>query len=353
MRIIRNFLNDNIIQNSCMILTILLIIGLTSCSGARSIRTGSNVIKTVKKTPATVQFKEIKKEPEIIKPAEKSIEEETEKTDYSKLAEIVGGRLPTLREQMQNLADSQDTMRNDISKIQNDINEIKNILNDMNLNTASNTKVISKYPETGKSNITEAPSSKPSTQLLSDENISKKRALLKNKMSKNINEQKDKSENIIPSEERIKNISKPVNNNNLPVKTNRTDNKNTQNSELSNDSKLMSAKDLFGKKNYLAAIDEFSTALNSQPEKSREAEINYYLGECYYFINENEKAIEYLNKVLTSTNKQYMDAARIRKAEANLKAGKISAAKEDYQALIKNHPGSSFIPKARKMLQQL
>jgi len=70
-------------------------------------------------------------------------------------------------------------------------------------------------------------------------------------------------------------------------------------------------------------------------------------------MSDYDKSIEFMNKVLNSQDSQYLDGARIRKAEANLKSGKIIEAKADYQALIRNHPSSNYVPKARKMLQQL
>lgn len=109
----------------------------------------------------------------------------------------------------------------------------------------------------------------------------------------------------------------------------------------------------FKNRNYSAAAEHFIRSLREVSSKKQEAEINYYIGESYYFLNNYTASSDYFNKVLSYGEGDKLDAARIRKAEANLKAGNINEAKSDYQALIRNHPGSSHIPKARKMLQQL
>src|SRR5690606_27926529 len=112
-------------------------------------------------------------------------------------------------------------------------------------------------------------------------------------------------------------------------------------------------KDYLAKQDYKNAIASFKSALSTVTSKMKEAEIEYLIGESYYFLGDYDRTIEFMNKVLSAKESSLQDGARLRKAEANLKSGKVSDAKAEYQTLIRDHPSSNYVPQARKMLQQL
>ena len=322
-----------------LILIIVIFMSLNSCSGVRSIRGAGSHYKS-----PIVKSEELISKEELADDIQSNVAiADTERTDdskYSKLVEIVGDRLPTIREQMQVLADSQNSIKQEIYAMKEDINQIRNLITDMKTIVENTSLSAMKYPETG------APSKSNNYTLLSDEN-SKDDELIVNK-DKNKFKKKAISETFMLSDEKVKESPKAgkmsaiepnVSSSNTDVKF-----------EIES---YRTGLEHFKNRNYSAAAEHFIRSLREVSSKKQEAEINYYIGESYYFLNNYTASSDYFNKVLSYGEGDKLDAARIRKAEANLKAGNINEAKSDYQALIRNHPGSSHIPKARKMLQQL
>lgn len=316
-----------------------------SCSGVRSIRGGYVDMKIESQTN---QVEEDAVElPEELTKVLKQEPVQTKTQDYSKLVEVVGDRLPTIREQMQVLAGSQDSIKNEITIIKNDIEQIKHLLSDLKGTVDDFIPAGTRMPITGKP-ATDLPKAKSLSnndngyELLSDEK-SKPSVPQNNRQTI---AKKAMKETFLQSDEKVQKVKQ------RPIKEVKTTSEPIPIVEVDNDA-LILGKELYKKQNYKAAIDKLTQALQSETSKKIESEINYLIGESYYFSSNYEQAIDYFNKVLNVNDSPFMDAARIRKAEANLKSGKISEAKADYQALIKNHPGSSHIPKARKMLQQL
>jgi tetratricopeptide (TPR) repeat protein len=350
-----NILNNKlyfIVQICGLILTSLIILSFTSCSSVRSIRNGKlNTIKNNQfdsKSEIAQPIDEINKFEKIISKNDTSNSKLL--NEYSTFANIVGSRLPTIREQMQLMSDSQDTMRTDIANVKKDINEIKDLLLDLKETIVDYSNQSTRLPVTGgtsndaiTSNMSDAKSNK-SAILLPDEQVNTINNSKKiNKIEKNKLSKKTISETFILSDEKV--------NNNSPKQIQK--NVKSNENEFAVNNFLNQAKDFYNKRNYLSAIEFLEKALLVETSNKQESEINFYLGDSHYFVGNYDKSIEYLNKVINSQVSNYQDAARIRKAESNLKSGKVSEAKIEYQALIKNHPSSNYVPKARKMLQQL
>lgn len=338
-----------------LLLCTLLISVNFGCSGVRSIRGGSVDSKS-KNTPviAEVAKSDIKTDeimpisPEITKSDVKNEENKSkifEKKDYGKLADIVGDRLPTIREQMQSLAGSQDSIKSEMTKMKNDIEEIKFLLSDLKGTIDDYIPAGTRLPMTGKQTSDITPKSDNAFKLVSDENVDSEPIIKPKKESKQAMAKKAMSETFLQSDEKAKS--------NVPNNKVRNQTEIQTTPAQSNNETFSLGKENFKNRNYKAAIENLTQALKTETSKKQESEINYFLGESYYFMNNLESSIEYLNKVLSVPESSYLDAARIRKAEANLKSGKVKEAKADYQALINNHPGSNYIPKAKKMLQQL
>jgi TolA-binding protein len=80
---------------------------------------------------------------------------------------------------------------------------------------------------------------------------------------------------------------------------------------------------------------------------------NYWLGESHFGLNQYDKAISYFDKVLKSGSASKKDDAMIMIAEAQVRSGKINEAKKMFNSFITVYPQSQFVPRAKKMLQQL
>ncbi len=344
-----------------LLLSILLL--LNSCSGLRSVRHSriispkqNNISKKIDNDNISSnknnQIEEVKNE-------QNSNNIDTD--DYTKLANIVGSRIPTLREQMQFLSKTQDSIKYDISEVKNEIQQIKNLITDLRAEIDDYFPAGEKLPMTGYNKdknfySNNNSNNSQSTKLLSDEKINsvpkQQTNIAKTQNIKN----KAINETYLVSDEKAKQTkvtTKTVKNKPSTIPNNTHNNNTNNNNNLSDNSQLLEGKSLYSKKDYSNAIEVLNNALKSETSKTQEAEINFLIGESYYFLTNYDKAIEFMNKVISTPGNQYIDGARIRKAEANLKSGKVSEAKEDYQALIRNHPTSNFVPQARKMLQQL
>ncbi|MBX3043449.1 MAG: tetratricopeptide repeat protein [Candidatus Kapabacteria bacterium] len=346
--------NGYFANNLWLILFIVSILIISSCSGVRSIRSGNNLyhpkqdITKDNNESGSIESPEPKEmisnekidDSEFIEP--QAIQNEAK--DYSKLAGIVGDRLPTIREQMQDLGKSQELIKNDIAQMQDDIREIRNLIYDLKGTVDDYIPAGTRLPVTGNIKVNED-KKQSSFELLPDEKVADKK--IETKPKNTMITKKAISETFLKSDESSVKKSSPKAQIKNEVAT-KTDDVNIGINPLFNE-----GKELYSTKKYSEAIESLKKALSQETSKKQESEINFYLGESYYFINKYDLSIDYLNKVLSFNDSPFLDAARIRKAEANLKSGNISEAKADYQALIKNHPGSNHIPKARKMLQQL
>ena len=84
-----------------------------------------------------------------------------------------------------------------------------------------------------------------------------------------------------------------------------------------------------------------------------QSQCNYLFGEAYFGIGQYDKAVNYFSKVVSSSKASRKDEAQNMIAESLIRSGQIPQAKEAFKSLIAQFPKSDYIPKAKKMLQQL
>lgn len=252
-------------------------------------------------------------------------------------------RLPTLREQMfllnkkQNeLAEKIDTMDSDIEGVKNDIKEIKNILknNDetnklINATNIKSNNIKSDSKQSG---------NKGSFLLVSDQKAKEK--TLAKSHSKLNKEQIEKQaiketfmEGIEPKNEakiRTEEDTKPQ----VPVDLN-------------------DAITTFKNKEYGLAVNKFKAIIQNGKAGVNENEIDYYIGESYYGLKDYKSALDYFDKIIKSKSTNRKPESQMRIAEINMVSGNAREARSAYETLILNFPKSDYVPKARKMLQQL
>lgn len=116
---------------------------------------------------------------------------------------------------------------------------------------------------------------------------------------------------------------------------------------------LNSAIDFVSKQEFNKAIDELNKLASQEKEPVALSNCNYWLGESYFGLREYNKAIQHYQKVLKVSNSPKNDNAQIMIAEAHVRSGQVAEAKRAFESLIEKYPQSNFVPRAKKMLQQL
>ena len=116
---------------------------------------------------------------------------------------------------------------------------------------------------------------------------------------------------------------------------------------------IQEAINLIKNKDFNQAISSLNSLAATEKDPSTLAGCNYWLGEAHFAIKEWDKSIQYYQQVLRSKDSQYKDNAQAMIAEIHCRVGKINEARQAFSELIEKYPSSQYIPRARRMLQQL
>lgn len=232
-------------------------------------------------------------------------------------------KIPTLREQMQQLVQDQEEMKSGISEIRDDVEEIKEALSAIKRKIEAAEKFSPVNKEEKKDNNQQ------------DYKIAKT-------ANKKYSLKADETVNLSPQKK--KTAPKP--------KTKIKSNEDKSNSEEIISSFFKDGTDSYEKGDYSAAIKSFEKVLDSQKDSEISKEAAYYLAESYFKQKQYENAEKYFEE-LTGESNFNPESAHIMLAESKVMQGKVEEAKVEYEALIKKFPKSEHVPKARKMLQQL
>ncbi len=257
-----------------------------------------------------------------------------EKDNQSNIIHNTFKKLPTLREQMNSISEEQIRLNNEVVKITNELTEIKTLLHIINedIINLKNGTIIPAKGFSDKTNL--IPNS---NIILSDEEESKSNKQL--------------SYTKVP-------IQRP-NNKNSKTQIKRQEIK-TQPKIESSENNSINSKDLFdtavndyNSKDYNSSIQKFKTIVEKEKNQQLLAESHYYLGENYFKIQNYQMALNHYRNVIKLNNSPKKDISYAMIAECLMRMGDVNEAKLAYQELIDKYPQSEFIPKARKMLQQL
>ncbi len=251
-------------------------------------------------------------------------------TSDNRPVKSVRRRLPTLREQMREIADKQVAMESRLNNIEGDISDIRGDIASINRKL---------------DNITTRDAGAIA-------GVQQKRAENPNYASQTFFDDED----IILPEEMEEPKAKAK-----PKKTVKTDQ-----AKIHDDPKPAANTNQEQQKEKLAAIaknvesKDYSNALNSLNKLLKESEnptiivnCHYWIGESYFGLEQFEDAIEHFKMVVDSKIPDNKPKARIMIAESLIRTGKVKEAKKEYSTLIANHPSSEYVPDARKMLQKL
>lgn len=333
------FLYCGLISNKWFLLTsIVLSIGLSSCVAPRSVRYEDTVLKINKnvddsKDEADEEKKDNDNNSQILKQikefeanitksktlADSSINE----SDYSVLnaknqditeankINLSDRRIPTLREQMQSISKDQQVINQRIDGISSDINEIKSTLKDLQSKINNNTN-IENLP---KSEPIKKKAEKPSFKLKSDEVITEKTSV--NKVVK---------------------PKKPIVNNEISFSNHQND--------------YEEAIETFKKGDFKNAASHFEKLLKNKLSPTMEKEVNFFLAECYFNLENFESAEKHYSNI-GNTKSDTLETIHLKLAESKVRLGKIEEARSEYKTLIQKFPKSKHVAKAKKMLQKL
>ncbi len=250
-------------------------------------------------------------------------------------------RLPTLREQMKMLADEQEKINSEIYSMQDDIRDIKNSLRNLEEEFRMFNKNSEPIKGGGEKSVTGAANreelSKGENIILSDEAKAKK--------------EQDKSVNISRDKD-----SQPKQTSRTNESDDNTNNKTKKMSDPAIDDEqkeFNNAMNYYTRNDYRQAIDEMEKIKASSESREMKSKCDYWIGESYFGLRDYDKAIDYYSKVIESDKSYRKDKAQVMIAESYIRCGKVSKAKVAFDSLIKQFPESEYVPRARKMLQQL
>lgn len=252
-------------------------------------------------------------------------------------------RLPTLREQMTDVADTQQQI---LSATDSVLSRLQDISLDLEVikNTLDNTPIEQSKSKNKELNI---PQKKVSAQF------------------------DNKADLILPDEKVGKKVPKPLKNVSAPTKiseekqstatriakTDETQDKIASNKKNAPDSitgsNYKTALRLISRRDYAQSIPYLQAAIEKPDNMSTKVNSQYWLGESYFAIGKFDEAASQFKLVLSQKNSAKLDDAMVMLGETYYRQGKKEEAKKTFSSLLTTFPTSEFVPRARKRLQQL
>ena len=266
-------------------------------------------------------------------------------------------KILSLREQMKMYADEQEVIKNKVTSLESDVNYIKTTVNEIKNNLAPKQQE-EEGAVPGEKKITEkatkikkmaAPKKEKSNVILSDEKVNFDKTSAKKANNKTIkkelanNQQIGSKQKVKSSPKKSKAVSEDsdLKSDDVPVVQNESN------------PDIETGMNFFKQKKYESAIVEFNkVSLGSKDQKTITI-CNYWLGESHFGMKQYDKAIIYFQKVLKSPASNKHDNAQLMLAESYVRVGNLAGAKTAFKSLVENYPKSIYIPRAKKMLQQL
>lgn len=111
------------------------------------------------------------------------------------------------------------------------------------------------------------------------------------------------------------------------------------------------ALNLYFNKEYLDAIQDFRILIQREPYGAYADNAQYWIGECYYSLEDYESAITEFNKVFTFAENNKSDHALFKIAISYQKLGRYMKARETMEQVTRDYPGSELISQARDFLE--
>jgi len=106
-------------------------------------------------------------------------------------------------------------------------------------------------------------------------------------------------------------------------------------------------------KRYESAISGFTEVLTVTPQNPLADNAQYWIGECYYGMGNYERALDAFYKVLDFTESNKLSDTNYKIGKTYLMMENTDSAKEQFEAVIQNYPGTSASNYAAQELKKM
>ncbi len=113
------------------------------------------------------------------------------------------------------------------------------------------------------------------------------------------------------------------------------------------------AYDLYSQKEYKQAIPAFSKVIEENPDGDLSDNAQYWIGECYYGLQDYTRAVVEFEKVFTFKDSNKDDDAQLKLGLCYLNLGQRDKAREEFQRLVDFYTDSEYKPLAIEYLKKL
>ena len=107
---------------------------------------------------------------------------------------------------------------------------------------------------------------------------------------------------------------------------------------------------LYQNGNFMSAIDAFQLLLMNDSSNDYSDNAQYWIGECYYALDDHTRAIEAFRKVFDFADSNKADAAQLKIGKAYLNSGDRARGYAELEKLIQMFPNSTSINEAKRIL---
>lgn len=373
--------------------SIVLLLVFQSCNSIQSPRSSRAKISNKQATTAKVDNKAVAKEESSVSEIENFINniennknqaqqsesarnQQQKQANYAK--ESAESRLPTIREQMQNLAKDQESIKRNVSELQDDVSDIKNSLNQIKnavsapknasntyANQTDNVKpgIDNSYKGNEceyESNLGTTPANDEGDYIKSDEALVKEKTEKKARPNVVIKPTTPAPKKNISSNTKIKKIVNNTTKQKLPTTNIEANNvpaatkiQSPATASVSTEEAVNLALKSFAKQDYQTSINELNKIMSRNKDAQSQAVSCYWIGESYFRMGKYSDALRFFEKTLAAGVNIKKEEAKIMTAESYLRLGNTKDAKLNFRQFIESYPKSRYLPRAKKLLQQI
>lgn len=101
---------------------------------------------------------------------------------------------------------------------------------------------------------------------------------------------------------------------------------------------------------FMGAIDDFEMLIQNDPQHEYADNAQYWLGECYYALDEYGRAIDAFRKVINFADTNKADAAQFKIGYSYLNSGDKARGYDELERLLDMYPESSLREKVKQIL---
>lgn len=341
-----------IYKYTCIILAIAGVGFLSSCSNQSSVRSSYLAKGRIARTAPAEKQKEEKPEQKIDNKHLKLIEEPvaTQNQDLAvNSGDSPSGTMMPLDQQINEIKKEQASIREEITDIQNSLDNMQQTLLDLK-------EAVQYYIHNKKSTpVTGGEMKQEYDAPANDQFILQSDEEAKEKQNQRILPPKKNNEIRKP-----KNNSKPKYNAPKPKIENKNVEPNIPDYDeddygigKNEDDKFNEALKKYAERDYKEAVRLLSELASQTSAEERKISCHYWMGEALFGMKNYDEAARNFSMVAGHNGSPRSDDAQIMVAESLMRSGKKEEAKMAFQQFIASYPSSEYMPRARKMLQQL